>query len=194
MGGVIALTVRLPDGKEYRMERWTNILPSIIHAPKFWNGDPAIWKDPLEHWVRESAKKAKGETIISSWQMYKHPFLAPSEYGILVIDYTTMTIVSAQGYESLTNIMPIQSEFQALEKAGLIGDWISIPFPSAKRDLSEKKRGLWPRQINQTKWKIHELSESDFSTAKKLIKELGFVLSDEEEHIWDREIKEADDT
>jgi len=187
MGGVIGLTVRLPDGKEYRMERWTNILPSLIYTPQFWNGDADIWKETLKHWETETAKKSRGKTLISSWRMYQHSYLAPSEYGILVIDYKTMTIVSAQGYLSVVAIMPIQQGFKELKAAGLIGEKIKLP----KGVHIEKP--LQHYKIKRRKWKVHKLRESNLREAKKLVEGLGFTLSKTEERLWENKIKEQEE-
>jgi len=183
LGGVIGLTVRLPDGREYRMERWTNILPSIIYTPQFWNGDADVWKETLTHWETEIAKKGRGKTIISSWKMYQHPYLAPSEYGILVIDYKTMTIVSAQGYLSVNTIMPVEPGFQELKKAGLIGAKSKLP-GNARVDYEVQLH-----EIKKAKWTVYKLHECDLREAKRLIERLGFTLSAHEEKLWEQRMK-----
>jgi hypothetical protein len=182
MGGEIGLTVRLPDGTEHRMERWTNILPSLIYAPRFWNGDADVWKDALKHWETEAAKKGRGKTIISSWEMYKHPYLAPSEYGILVVDYKTMTIVSAQGYMSIVALMPMEQGFKELKAAGLIGKQIKLRGVSFKGPMQLYK-------IKRGRWKVHAFRENNLRRAKRLIEGLGFALSPQEEKIWAKKMR-----
>jgi len=181
LGGVIALTIRLPDGTEHRMERWTNITPDLVHDPKFLKGDVKIAEDVIQHWLTESAKKSKGVTLISSWQMYKNPYLAPSEYGILVIDYAKKTIVDCQGYVDVLTIMDIQPEYKTLKAAKLLG-----------KKVYDDKNAKFPMRIYEVKhpaWDIFKTKS--FKDAKKKIEELGFVLSPQEEKIWNARIKDG---
>jgi hypothetical protein len=175
MGGQLAVTIRLKDGTERRMERWTNIIPNLMQNVEFMEGNEQSSKAFIEQWDTEIAKKDHGKTIISTWGMYKRPYLAPSEYGIILIDFKTMTIVSCQPYFGVDDvIMNAKHETNSLlgtsyqDKITYLGDEV-ISF-----------------KINQSLWKIHEL-EYDVKgmiTAKSIIKKLGFKLSKKEQTIW----------
>ena len=177
LGGVIAVTIRLPDGTEYRMERWTNTTPSIVHDPKFLKGDVKSIADYIQHWLTESAKKNKGQTLISSWGMYKNPYLAPSEYGILVIDYKTKTIVDCQGYVDITTVMDAEPEYRILKTARLIG-------PEVQKGVSPHVKIF---EVKHPAWDVFKTK--DWREAKMKIESLGFVLTKKEESIWQKRIK-----
>lgn len=185
MGGVVALTLRMRDGTEHRMERWTNILPGYIRTIPFYEGDESVWEEAIEHWYTELAKGQKGETIITSWKMYDHPYLVPSEYGILVIDYVTMTVVDAQDYLGITTINPFyQKVFKELKDRDMIGKDL---FP----DVVDDK--LWKLyEIKQDTWKVfkYDRTSNGLRKTKEKIKELGFKLSEKEEELWDQKIAE----
>lgn len=183
MGGQIGLTIRQKDGTEHRMERWTNILPSVLYCPGFWQGDESIWDDSIEHWYNEVAKGSKGQTIITSWKMYKHPFLAPSEYGILIIDYQTMTIISAQDYLGVGQVNTFSHGFEEFKNSGMLGKCLSSPHG--------KTGNFKTYAISQNLWTIFEYADDaeGFKQAKTKIEGLGFELSDKEEKLWAKEIK-----
>jgi hypothetical protein len=176
LGGSIGLTVRKKDGAEYRMERWTNITPSIFYDPNFWNGDEHVIDEVIEHWEIERKKMWRGKTLISSWHMYENPYLAPSEYGVIVVDYKTMSIVSCQGYLAINRIMSIEPQFKTLKEAGLIGKEVCP-------ELHEYK-------IRTKCWKIKTIREGNWKKAKKEIEALGFVLTKKEEELWQEKIDE----
>jgi len=188
LGGQIALTIRKKDGTEYRMERWTNILPDHIHTIDFWKGREDIWDETIKHWQLESSKGSKGKTIISSWEMYKNPYLAPSEYGILVIDYKTMSIVSCQRYIGISHLdyAKIQghnifnNNFNKFKDAAMIGKKI-LEFPG-------KDKWEVYELINHA-WKVYSFKEDrkGYRECKKCIEKLGFILNLEEEKIWRKE-------
>jgi len=185
MGGVIGFTVREADGTEHRMQRWTNILPSIFEDPEFirYGSDKQVM-DLVKHWYTESAKGSQGNTIISTWEMYNYPYLAPFEYGIVVIDYLTRSIVSCNGYSSPSTVFkapikvmnlsnPIWTAGLILQKEGLLGKEI-LP----RSDMYE---------IIHPFWSIYDYDDShidSFRRALAKIKELGFILTDKEEQIW----------
>ena len=50
MGGCIGVTVRLSDGTEYRMQRWTNPLPNLTNSIKLYNEDKAWIEDWMKSW------------------------------------------------------------------------------------------------------------------------------------------------
>jgi hypothetical protein len=129
MGGNLAITVREPDGKEHRMDRWTNSMPWFVDnidlvekRPEHIQDYLKTWNDFVEDWDEhgeaylaakvEAEKRAKKEGGYYWDYMPKdkefthnmtpvyatHRFLAPSEYGQVVVDMVNNKILHAQGY------------------------------------------------------------------------------------------------
>ena len=92
MGGALAITVRQSDGTENRMERWTNIIPAWFRTLKVQELDDAY----LQAFV-DSFKEMPGFAT----QDYG---LMPSEYGLIVVDFQTRTILSSNDYTSLNKL------------------------------------------------------------------------------------------
>ncbi len=87
MGGQIKVAIRLHDGEMICDTRWTNALPSLLNS---W--DMVLGDDPnyLRDYAHESDLNRSNED----------QFIAPSGYGLVVIDAMTKTIWSANGYMS----------------------------------------------------------------------------------------------
>jgi hypothetical protein len=103
MGGNVALTIR-KDGQEYRMDRWTNIMPSLLHDISFLNGEKDALDDALDSWVgmKEDWERngPDGPFDFNMTPVYA-PFpygLKPSEYGAIVVDFDTNHLLNLQGY------------------------------------------------------------------------------------------------
>lgn len=111
MGGSLAWTLRTKDGAEYRMNRWTNTLPTLLHAPSFLDGTAHGIEDALSSWLAMKAdwdiNQASGDFALAMTPAYApYPFgLMPSEYGLVVTDFVTNTILSAQDYTSLGRLI-----------------------------------------------------------------------------------------
>ena len=102
MGGSLGVTIRDIEGKEHRMCRWTNPTPSFINSVGFIEKDQThldeylkVWYDMVESYKTGAYKKEKF-TMVDSYA--PNPYLAPMGYGLLLIDYTTSTILHMQGY------------------------------------------------------------------------------------------------
>lgn len=112
MGGNLAWTLRCADGTEYRMDRWTNAMPELIVNAGFLDGTPEAISEAVEHWM---AMKADWEQnggqrpfafpMTSSYAPYPYG-LRISEYGLVVTDFQTHTLLSMQDYTSFDRIMP----------------------------------------------------------------------------------------
>jgi len=106
MGGNIAVTIRREDGREHRMCRWTNPIPHTFKNIHFLNGNEEYldryiktWDDFVEDY---RLHKEDGEFEHNMTSVYApYPFLAPSEYGIIVVDYQKKVIISCNHYTSL---------------------------------------------------------------------------------------------
>lgn len=103
MGGNVAVTLRR-NGVEHRMDRWTNPLPETWHDPDFLDGkDSAIeaylkpWIDMAEDWKKNGPQGPFLHNMTSAYAPF--PFgLQPSEYGAVVFDFDTHTLLSWQMY------------------------------------------------------------------------------------------------
>jgi len=103
MGGTVAVTVREPDGKEHRMSRWTNAFPDVVHDLRFIAKDPAYMAEYLKRWydMREDwlANHETGEFKYNMTPCYGGSvYLAPDDYGLIVLDQQENRILSMQGY------------------------------------------------------------------------------------------------
>lgn len=110
MGGNLAWTLRCEDGTEYRMDRWTNSMPALILNPGFLAGeDVAIeaalgsWIAMQEDWEENREIGTFRHTMTASYAPYPYG-LKPSEYGLVVTDFVTKTILSLQNYTDLGRI------------------------------------------------------------------------------------------
>jgi len=107
VGGTVALTIRFPDSTEFRMLRWTNILPWAFN-----NVDFLIEKS--EHLValmeQYHTMKADWDKHVSTGAPLEYNMtscyfpdgkLVPSGYGLVVVDMVNKVILSSQGYTHL---------------------------------------------------------------------------------------------
>lgn len=187
MGGTIGLTIRVAPGKEYRGSCWTNVLPTGLWAAPFYDPDKSA-----EHawsWVQQLLAHRATEPVLEQlWG--DHNMLAPIQYGIVVIDYVTSTLISAQGYSSpdwMTRWPHDEDcceKWDALEKAGLLGD--CVPFFS---DALQH-----PTRYIKMPFKHVLVKDVDGITPtlmKAIDEEMG--LSDAERAAWEEFIKELDE-
>lgn len=146
MGGIIGLTIRFSKEHEYRGSCWTNVLPEGLWAAPFYI-DLDTSRAHTKAWLERLLKnRADNPEINDLWG--GHDMLAPVEYGLVVVDYVTSTLMSAQGYSSPNWMARFDHDpdkvekWEALERAGLLGDpmpwsdkfpqppsrWIKLPF------------------------------------------------------------------
>lgn len=113
MGGSVALTLREPNGTEHRMCRWTNILPWAITNLGLIEDRPEHLAEILEQWTSMrtdwDASQAGGvpcqHNMTSVYAPY--PFLAPIEYGLVLVDGVHRIILTRQGYTAIGAINPL---------------------------------------------------------------------------------------
>lgn len=110
MGGNVAWTLRLADGTEHRMNRWTNIFPETTMDDAFLAGEQAAIDEALKSWLEMKAdweaNRDTGKFQHRMTEVYApYPFgLKPFEYGFIVTDFVTKTIVSCQHYTNPTRL------------------------------------------------------------------------------------------
>lgn len=103
MGGSIAVTIREVNGAEHRMCRWTNATPNFVKSFKTWKHDSRHIEDYVRTWreMREDweTHRDTGKFVHPMTEVYaQHPYLAPCEYGLLIVDHQSNSILSCQGY------------------------------------------------------------------------------------------------
>lgn len=109
MGGNIAWTIRREDGDEYRMSRWTNIFPDVI-TDEFLSGDSDAFDEALAQWFELKKDWATNgptgpfkHSMTPAYAPYPYG-LRPDEYGIILVDFVTKTLISCNHYTSFDHI------------------------------------------------------------------------------------------
>lgn len=119
MGGNLAWTIRLKDGTQHRMDRWTNAMPNLIVNPAFLHGAPEAIDAALQSWFAMKTDWEEhgpdGPFVHPMTPVYApYPFgLQPSEYGLVVTDFQTNTILSLQGYSNFGTLFPMRQLYGA---------------------------------------------------------------------------------
>ena len=90
MGGTVSVTIREENGTEHRMARWTNSLPRFVNNIRTYQKDSQHIQDYVS---RDS----------DTWKE-DNEGLAPVQYGLVVLDLKTDTILTMQGYTSFSYI------------------------------------------------------------------------------------------
>ena len=110
MGGNLAWSLRLSDGTEYRMDRFTGAVSELIINPDFFQENGVHISDCLKTWVEMkddwTLNNASGNFQLPMTPVYApYPFgLKPSEYGIVITDFQNKVVLSNQQYTSLNSI------------------------------------------------------------------------------------------
>lgn len=114
MGGTITIILRKPDGTEYRMQRWTNIMPYFLNNIRLVEENENHIEAFLKQWLsmKEDYERHKED------KQFEHNMtdvyfplegLVPCEYGIIVIDMKTKVILDCfQNYQSIGILDAIQ--------------------------------------------------------------------------------------
>jgi len=185
MGGTVALTIRTSETECYRGSCWTNVLPEGLFAPDFYR-DLDTSRNHAKAWLaRLLAHRAADADLEDLWG--GHGLLAPTGYGIVLVDYVTNTFVSAQCYTNPGALFVFADSPSprdvALADAGLL---TRVPTP--------------PRQSAMTLWRITlpfvnvQNGEPDEIITPALMAwcETHFGLSDAERAAWDAWFAERD--
>jgi hypothetical protein len=238
MGGVIGFTLREENGTEYRMSRWTNWTPWAIDNINLAHKSPEHIEAILNQWKTQMALPEDQR----HWA-YCDPFLAPSEYGLVVVDLMKNKILDCNHYHRFGTIFRgtldldlHEKTLKGFEKAISMQDtnlYSFWQFYKEKRikdfELYNPETGPYSygKDINSftvkdfvdlfsIQWNIRQVDEppnpllyghfildmSPFEVVRfdesaegwtkfrQAILDLGFVLTDEEEKIWEERIKE----
>jgi len=144
VGGSIGLTLRVQEGEEYRMTRWTNILPWALTNLQLLEKNPVHTEVLLRRWLEMRADwEANCETGEFAFPMTSTYFptdgLVPVEYGLIVVDFVRNVILTNQGYTSVGGFYLISGEDRHRDVAREMSD----PYnPENESELSRFGR-LW---------------------------------------------------
>lgn len=124
MGGRVGLTVRFSAEDCYRGSCHTNVLPEGLAAAPFYV-DLDASKAHVKAWLTMILEhRRKDPEVEAMWG--GHDRLAPTGYGLVLVDYVTSTLISAQGYTNLTSVYAFgavrNAKWRALSKAKLLYD------------------------------------------------------------------------
>jgi hypothetical protein len=119
MGGLVKVIVRKEDGQIISMNRWTSGLPCILHDPKIYFGDESAlnmylkaYSDALADYEKHKDDKKFEINMTSSCIFEGHDNLAPVDYGIVVLDFITKTLISCNGYSNNGSYINYRSDSQ----------------------------------------------------------------------------------
>lgn len=149
MGGRVALTIRASETEQYRGSCHTNVLPFGLFDPRFYV-DLDSSRRHAWSWIQMILESRRLSPALN--EMWGgHDLCAPEGYGIVVVDYVTSTLVSAQGYSSPNRIHVFsqhpadeyRQRWNAMESLGLLVeedreayDWqsasIRLPFSTSR--------------------------------------------------------------
>lgn len=98
MGGSVNVAVRFPDGRALCQRRWTNNTPFWFKNAKLFNADI--------NYIQSYLDLTKGNNF-KAGELGKPVPLNNAEYGLIVIDYLTMTMLDNNGYSTFDSWDPI---------------------------------------------------------------------------------------
>ena len=103
MGGSLGVTIRFENGSIEPMSRWTNSTPGFINSYSFAVKDEKHLNAYMQQWY-DMKKDYDDNHNTGNYEFNMTPVYAdhrlksPDEYGMLVIDYMSNTILHCQGY------------------------------------------------------------------------------------------------
>ena len=123
MGGTIGFTIREKNGKEHRMLRWTNSFPFFANNVKFIEQDEKHLQEYLQTWHDMVKTYESGDLTEAPMADAYVPNagMFPCEYGLIVVDYHTMTILQCQSYSPI-GLLDTGSAWRAIKSKWGSGD------------------------------------------------------------------------
>ncbi|KAF2807733.1 uncharacterized protein BDZ99DRAFT_464645 [Mytilinidion resinicola] len=107
-GGAVAWALRLSNGQEYCMTRWTNVFPLITTNDAFLAEEPEAVQESLKDWLNMKEdwehNQETGDYEFAMTGFYE-PFdnkLCPNEYGFIFTDFMTKHIIACTSYCSFS--------------------------------------------------------------------------------------------
>lgn len=87
MGGSINIAIRTKDGNAVSHKRWTNEYPFYFLHPEFFTSD-----EIAKNYIEDASSDDYFEQVDS---------VSPCEYGMILIDYVSNTIIDSNNYSSI---------------------------------------------------------------------------------------------
>lgn len=228
MGGSVALTLREPNGTEHRMCRWTNILPWAITNLGLIEDRPEHLTEMLEQWtsMRGDWARHRAEGVPCEHNMTSvyapYPFLAPIDYGLVLVDGVHRVILTRQGYTAIGAISPLSvvrgdpadpesaaHRYIALFDAGRIEATAPGRRVKSKVGVSgaESIRGLqacyaqhgyrpfeeFDFRVDMSPYTVENFEGRPWRQVRERVLALGFALTPEEEALWAAAIAREDE-
>lgn len=231
MGGSVGLTIRESNGTEHRMCRWTNILPWAITNRELFRENPKHIKEILKMWYE----------MCQDWEAHKdqydpsskdypfqfnmtsvyapYPFLAPIEYGLVVVDMVHKVVLSRQDYHRIGTIASYSFIADANDPQGDLARYnaffrdgkilkitrkclgkgepeTTVPLEQQAmlallKSQSPDQRQHFRITVDPSPFTIE--TPDNYRDMKRRIQELGFILTEQEEAIWERQINEEEE-
>lgn len=192
MGGSVAVTLRDIDGTVHKMCRSTNNMPFYFCNEKLYQKDRDHIARYLDWWHEFKAKSCSttnkdGESVISAGKSLdpveafniEHGFLAPVDYGLVVIDLMSETILSHQGYTSFDYLL---IELRGIDK---LSDLLVDPdseFSRFKSLVDAKRvtkisisRRCGEKYISDDEYSISDWSFDDVVTLLRKLSQFGSI-------------------
>lgn len=120
MGGGLAVTIRMPDGTWYKMDRWTNPTPYTFVDPNFLSGGKTLtdyiaqWTEMCEAYDSGTYERdAPMASVYCNREYSSRDLITPSEYGIVFIDFQDKLFLSMNGYASYEAVTAIKIRLMA---------------------------------------------------------------------------------
>ena len=116
MGGSLAVTICDPEGKWHKMDRWTNATSWTFTDGLFINGDMEVINEYLATWYEmcqefddyangvEGADEPGMSSVYCDPESASRDVIAPSEYGLVYIDFPNKRFWSMQGYTAYDSV------------------------------------------------------------------------------------------
>lgn len=135
MGGSIGFTIREKNGREHRMSRWTNSFPFFLNNVKFIEEDEAHLREYLQVWYGMVEAYASGDLTEAPMADAYVPgaCLRPDQYGLILVDYPSHTVLTCQSYSHVGAIDPSGVALAMMANEGKM-------HPVREHDKAELKR------------------------------------------------------
>jgi len=212
MGGCVGVTIRKADGTEVRMCRWTNGLPDFITNVAFVEQDEAHLDSYLQTWADfqadYAANKDTGKYAHNMSDIYApYPFLAPIEYGLVLIDYQTKQVLSKQGYTavghfhcSVSHESEDKERFLAFAERGAVREFrykhkvITPPGATQlEQALAWMSKGIdIEAYVDLAPFTVIEACQWSWREVQEYVQGMGFAVSDEEQKLWQEAIEQEE--
>jgi hypothetical protein len=187
MGGYMRVVIRDEDGSVWSNQRHTNAMTTFTRDARFVDNDEA-WFD-----------RYKGH---GQFHTDDHT-LAPIEYGILVVDRKTMTVIDHNDFAAALEIgivnlynSPDDPEYLELLRRGLLryeGAVLAVPegMTLEKHALELYRKDDWGKvEIDCKPWTYVKLRDVGHDDVRRRMKELGFEFTPRDEAAFDHFIRD----